>query len=302
MNSQNKKDLRPSLSDKKTVVIKLSGKVLEDDQALTSFCSEVAELDRQGIKVVVVHGGGKQLDRITTKLGVEQKRINGRRITCEETLNAAIMVFAGKLNKDLTAKLRSFAVKAVGMSGVDGQLIEAIKRPLQKVECIESKITQEVDFGFVGDVVSVDLTVIDALHAAGCVPVVASLGGCREGGIYNINADTVASVIASEMKVGSLVYLTDVEGIFLDFNDKSSRLGRISEEDVNELVEKGSLKGGMLPKVASILHTISQGVSEAHVLSAFGDRPLTTSLLTDEEVGTVIYSQPSASQERSKPL
>src|SRR6267154_813814 len=199
----------------KTFVIKLSGKVTEERERLISLAEELALMHQVGIRLCVVHGGGKQLSELANRMGVQQTIIDGRRVTDDATLEMAKMIFAGKINTDILAALRHRNVEAVGLSGVDGNIVHAERRPPKE---ILNKVTgerEQVDFGNVGDVVKINTRLLTVLLDHGYLPVISSLGADAEGTIFNINADTIAAEIAAQLNAEKLILLSDVDGIYL---------------------------------------------------------------------------------------
>src|SRR5215813_1214414 len=197
----------------KTFVIKVSGKVTEDHENLTSLAEELALLHQVGIRICVVHGGGKQLSDLASKLGIEQTIIEGRRVTDDATLEMAKMIFAGKINTDILAALRHRGIEAVGLSGVDGNIVQAERRPPKEILNRETGERTQVDFGHVGDVVEIKSRLLTVLLDHGYLPVISSLGADDEGMVFNINADTIAAEIAVQLKAEKLILLSDVDGI-----------------------------------------------------------------------------------------
>src|SRR5215510_8073715 len=183
-----------------TFVVKLSGKVTESQENLTSLAEELALLHQVGIRICVVHGGGKQLSELATRLGVEQTIIEGRRVTDDATLEMAKMIFAGKINTDILAALRHRGIEAVGLSGVDGNIVHAEKRPPKEILNRETGESEQVDFGHVGDIIEIDARLLTVLLDHGYLPVISSLGADAEGKVFNINADTIASEIAIQLQ------------------------------------------------------------------------------------------------------
>src|SRR5690349_24945202 len=203
----------------KTFVVKFSGKVTEDHERLISLCEELALLNQVGIRVCVVHGGGKQLSELAKKLGIEQTIIEGRRVTDDATLDMAKMIFAGKINTDILAALRQRSIEAVGLSGVDGNIVHAEKRPPKEILNRQTGVRDTVDFGYVGDVVQINSRLLTVLLDHGYLPVVSSLGADDEGSVFNINADTIAAEIAVRLQAEKLILLSDVDGIYLKPGD-----------------------------------------------------------------------------------
>src|SRR5256714_5840001 len=198
----------------KTFVVKMSGKATEDHRNLLSLAEELALVHQVGIRVCVVHGGGKQLSELASQMGVAQTIINGRRVTDDATLEMAKMIFAGKINTDILAALRNRRVEAVGLSGVDGNIVRAERRPPKEILNRETGEREHVDFGHVGDVVEINVRLLCVLLDQGYLPVVSSLGADDEGMVFNINADTIASEIAVQLKAQRLILLPDIAGFY----------------------------------------------------------------------------------------
>src|ERR1043165_8117359 len=188
-----------------TFVVKLSGKVTENAGNLASIAEELALLHQVGIRICVVHGGGKQLSELATKLGIEQTIIEGRRVTDDATLEMAKMIFAGKINTDILAALRQRGIEAVGLSGVDGNIVHAEKRPPKEILNRQTGVRDTVDFGYVGDVVQINSRLLTVLLDHGYLPVISSLGADAEGIVFNINADTIAAEIAVRLQAEKLI-------------------------------------------------------------------------------------------------
>ncbi|MGI8469916.1 MAG: acetylglutamate kinase, partial [Pyrinomonadaceae bacterium] len=237
----------------KTFVVKFSGKVTEDSENLASLAEELALLHQVGIKVCVIHGGGKQLSELAEKLGVAQTVINGRRVTDDDTLELAKMIFAGNINTAILAALRRRGTSAVGLSGVDGNIVHAEKRPPKEILNRKTGATETIDFGNVGDVLEINTNLLKLLLDADYLPVVSSLGADDEGRVFNINADTIASEIAVQLKAEKLVLLSDVNGIYLDAKDETTKLSRLSIAEAETMIQSGKATGGMIPKLQSLI-------------------------------------------------
>src|SRR5438309_2900223 len=251
----------------KTFVVKFSGKVTEDHDRLISLCEELALLHQVGIRVCVVHGGGKQLSDLARKLGIEQTIIEGRRVTDDDTLEMAKMIFAGKINTDILAALRHRGVEAVGLSGVDGNIVHAERRPPREIVNRETGESEEVDFGHVGDIIQIDTRLLTVLLDQGYLPVISSLGADAAGTVFNINADTIASEIAIQLKAEKLVLLSDVDGIYLRAGEPETKLSRLTADEAEELMQHGSATGGMIPKLQNIIELLRRGVGSAHIIN-----------------------------------
>jgi acetylglutamate kinase len=272
----------------KTFVVKLSGKATEDAANLASLAEELALLHQVGIRLCVVHGGGKQLTELASQMGVEQTIINGRRVTDDATLEMAKMVFAGKINTDILAALRHRGVEAVGLSGVDGNIVHAERRPPGEVLNRATGERERVDFGHVGDVVEINARLLCVLLDQSYLPVVSSLGADNEGMVFNINADTIAAEIAVQLQAEKLILLSDVDGIYLRANDPETKLSRLTVDQAEGLVRDGAATGGMIPKLQSITGLIRRGVRSAHIINGTTRNALLAEVFTDEGTGTMV--------------
>ena len=273
-----------------TFVVKLSGKVTEDHENLTSLAEELALLHQVGIRICVVHGGGKQLSELAKKLGIEQTIIECRRVTDDATLEMAKMIFAGKINTDILAALRQRSIEAVGLSGVDGNIVHAEKRPPKEILNKQTGVRDTVDFGYVGDVVKINTRLLTVLLDHGYLPVISSLGADAEGMVFNINADTIASAIAVQLKAEKLILLSDVDGIFLTAGDPRTKLSRVTAREAGELIGSGAASGGMIPKLQSIIALLERGVHSAHIISGNKRNALLSEIFTDKGTGTMIVA------------
>lgn len=273
-----------------TFVVKLSGKVTENRDNLTSLAEELALLHQVGIHICVVHGGGKQLSELADKMGVVQTIIDGRRVTDDATLEMAKMIFAGKINTDILAALRHRAVEAVGLSGVDGNIVHAERRPPKEVLNRETGAREHVDFGNVGDVVEINARLLTVLLDHGYLPVISSLGADSDGAVFNINADTIAAEIAVQLKAEKLILLSDVDGLYLNASDPSTKLSRLTASEAEDLIKTGAATGGMIPKLQSIAELLSRGVHSAHIISGNNRNALLSEIFTDSGTGTMIVS------------
>ena len=273
-----------------TFVVKLSGKVTESQENLTSIAEELALLHQVGIRICVVHGGGKQLSELATRLGVEQTIIEGRRVTDDATLEMAKMIFAGKINTDILAALRHRGIEAVGLSGVDGNIVHAERRPPKEILNRETGVRDKVDFGHVGDVVRINTRLLTVLLDHGYLPVISSLGADAEGMVFNINADTIAAEIAVRLHAEKLIMLSDVDGIYLTSGDLDTKLSRLTATEARELISSGAATGGMIPKLQSISLLLERGVHSAHIISGTKRNALLSEIFTDKGTGTMIVA------------
>jgi acetylglutamate kinase len=273
-----------------TFVVKLSGKATEDHNNLSSLAEELALLHQVGIRICVVHGGGKQLSDLASKLGIEQTIIEGRRVTDDATLEMAKMIFAGKINTDILAALRNRGIEAVGLSGVDGNIVHAERRPPKEVLNRETGERSQVDYGHVGDVVEINSRLLSVLLNEGYLPVISSLGADSEGTVFNINADTIAAEIAIQLKAEKLILLSDVDGIFLRPGEPETKLSRLTAAEADAMIKDGTATGGMVPKLQSIITLLSRGVHSAHILSGTTRNALLSEIFTDSGTGTMIVA------------
>lgn len=272
----------------KTFVVKLSGKATEDHDNLESLVEELALLHQVGIRLCVIHGGGKQLSELAERMGVEQTIINGRRVTDDATLDMAKMIFAGKINTDILAALRHRGIEAVGLSGVDGNIVQAVKRPPKDVLDRATGQHAIVDFGHVGDVVEINVQLLRVLLDHDYLPVVSSLGADEEGNVFNINADTIAAEIAVHLAAEKLIILSDVDGLYLRPGEPETKLSRLSSAEAEALIQDGIATGGMIPKLQSIIELLARGVRSAHIINGSRHSALLSEVFTDEGTGTMI--------------
>lgn len=275
----------------KTFVVKFSGKVTENKENLASLAEEIALLNQVGIKICVIHGGGKQLNELAQKLGVAQTVIEGRRVTDDDTLELAKMIFAGKINTEILAALRRRGIEAVGLSGIDGNIVHAEKRPPKEILNRETGEKRTVDFGNVGDVLNINESLVALLLQNDYLPIISSLGADDEGRIFNINADTIAAEIAIRLKAEKLILLSDVNGIYLDANDENTKLSRLTAQEAEEMITSGKATGGMIPKLQNLIQIVARGVKSAHVISGNIPNALLSEVFTDEGTGTMIVEK-----------
>ena len=275
----------------KIFVVKFSGKVTEDKENLASLAEELALLHQVGIRVCVIHGGGKQLNELANKLGVVQTVIEGRRVTDDDTLELAKMIFRGKINTEILAQFRRRGIQAVGLSGIDGGVVKAVKRPPRDIVNRQTGVTETIDFGHVGDVVEIDASLINTLLDSGYLPIISSLGADDDGRIFNINADTIAAEIAADLGAEKLILLSDVNGIYLDENNEDTKLSCITITDARHMIESGRATGGMVPKLENLISLLGRGVSSAHVISGTTRNAVLAEVFTDEGTGTMVVKE-----------
>ena len=273
---------------KSTMVVKLGGEIAANEAALRSLSEDISLLVHVGIRIVVVHGGGPQATEMQKRLGLEPIMVGGRRVTDEATLDVAKMIFGGKINTDILSALRGQGVSAVGLSGVDGDILQAVKRPPTEVVDPATGERRLVDYGLVGDITEVNTALLRLLLENKYVPVLASLAGDENGHVLNVNADTVAAAIAKDVQASKLVILTGVPGLLRDRNDPSSLISRITTEEAKAAMKSGSVAGGMLPKLKALVDAVEGGVERGHILSGTQPGALLLELFTSAGSGTLI--------------
>jgi acetylglutamate kinase len=271
-------------------VVKLGGEVLGEPEVLEQVTGQLALLSSLSIRLVVVHGGGPQATALSRRLGSEPRMVAGRRVTDDAALEVAKLVYAGQLNVDLLAALRAHRVQAVGLSGVDADLITAHRRPAVQVMDDSGK-TVKVDYGHVGDVDRVDPRVLSTLVEARFVPVVASLAGGEDGEVFNVNADTVAESLAVAMRAQKLIFLTGAPGVLRDRNDPSTLVTFADPDDLAGLMASGVLSGGMRPKVEACIRAATGGVERTHIIDGRAPDALLLEVFTGAGCGTMIVGR-----------
>ena len=271
----------------KTVVIKYGGNAMVDDRLKQSFARDIVLMKAVGINPVVVHGGGPQIGQLLDQLSIETKFVNGMRVTDTRTMDAVEMVLGGTINKEIVNLISSAGGRAFGVTGKDGRLIKA-KKLVVSHKTPEMSVPEIIDIGHVGDVESIDKTVIDMLLKSDYIPVIAPIGVGTDGASYNINADLVAGKVASVLNAEKLMLLTNVAGL----QDKQGEiLTGLTVDLVNELIADGTIYGGMLPKIQCALDAVNSGVAASHIIDGRVDHAVMLELFTDEGVGTLITNQ-----------
>jgi acetylglutamate kinase len=271
-------------------VVKLGGDLLADAAALRRIARDVAVLFRLRIGVVVVHGGGPQLDEVSQRLGLPVERVAGRRVTTPAVLDAAKMVFRGRINLDLVSALLQEGEKALGICGADGRVVQARRREASLVRDDAGREVA-VDWGEVGDVTGVDPAVLQAVLGSGTIPVVGPLAADADGAILNVNADTMAAEIAISLRAAKLIVLTGVPGVLENVADPHSLLHWTDLEELTELEAKGAFSGGMRPKVAAIRRAIEGGVPRVHVIDGRRDGAVLEEVFTTDGCGTLVVRE-----------
>jgi acetylglutamate kinase len=244
-----------------------------------ALCAQV------GIRVVVVHGGGKQATELGARLGIDAAIVNGRRVTDERTLDVVKMVFAGKLNTEILGALRRSGVRAVGLSGVDGDLLRARRRPPQTVVDTATGEHRTVDFGFVGDILAADPRVLETLSGDGFIPVIASLAADDDGVVYNVNADTVASAIAASLGAEKWIVATNVVGVL---DGEGQLVSHLTAAEARALIASGVARGGMVPKLEAALAALEAGVGSVHLIDGTRPGALLDEVFTSGGNGTML--------------
>ena len=262
----------------KIIVIKYGGSAMLDDELKMKVIKDAVLLKLVGFKPVIVHGGGKEINRWVDKVGMEHEFIDGFRVTDGDTMELVEMVLS-KVNKDLVAKVQSLGVNAAGISGKDGGLIK-----------VKKKMPEGKDIGFVGDIVSVDTKLVEDLIEKDFLPVIFPLGMDDEFNTYNVNADEAAAAIATGLHAEKLVYLSDVEGVREDPDDPESVLSELFVHEAEELIEKGVISGGMLPKIQNCIDALKGGITRIHIMDGRIPHSLLLELFTNKGIGTAILS------------
>ncbi len=261
---------------KKTVVIKYGGNAMNINE--NTVLQDVAMLKIVGVNPILVHGGGPEINHYLKKLDIESSFHGGLRVTSKDAIEVVQMVLCGKLNKDITAKMNTLGVKALGICGKDANLIEVEKM----------NASDGFDLGYVGSVKKINTKLLELLINDEFVPVIATVGTDSEGNSYNINADTAAAEIAVALRAEKLIYLTDTDGVFADKNDKSTLLHFAAIADLKKMVAEGSIDGGMIPKVNACIQGVENGINCVHIINGSIPHPVMLEIFTDSGIGTMI--------------
>ncbi|MGI8426897.1 MAG: acetylglutamate kinase [Actinomycetota bacterium] len=261
----------------KTMVIKVGGEILDDESILDAFATDVTLMRLVGMNPIVVHGGGPQISEVMARFGKQASFIEGQRITDEETMQIVKMVLIGQINKGIVTAINQHGCRAVGISGEDGQLLEARKYPGPGGD----------QLGFVGEVNKVNPQILNSLVADEFVPVVGPIGVGPDGS-YNINADLAAGAIARELGAEKIIFLTNIEGLYGDFANDEHPMSRVTVEELSLLLEGESISAGMIPKISSVIGAVSAGVPRAHILDGRVRHALLVEILTDNGSGTMV--------------
>ncbi len=270
----------------KTIVIKFGGNAMIDDALKNSFARDIVLLKQVGVNPVVVHGGGPQIGSLLEKIGKKSKFIDGMRVTDSETMDVVEMVLGGLVNKSIVNLINHNGGKAVGLTGKDGSMIRAKKMEITR-ESAEIQAPEIIDLGHVGEVTSIDPSIVKTLDEGDFIPVIAPIGVGSDAASYNINADLVAGKMASVLGAEKLLLLTNAPGIL---DKQGNILTGLNGKKVNELIADGTIAGGMLPKVSCALDAVHSGVKTSHIIDGRVEHAVLLELLTDEGVGTLIKS------------
>ncbi|MCL4424264.1 MAG: acetylglutamate kinase [Firmicutes bacterium] len=269
----------------KTVVIKYGGNAMLNEELKNSVMQDIVLMKFVGINPVVIHGGGPEITALMKRLGKQPQFVDGLRVTDAETVEIAEMVLSGKLSKEIVSLIQRHGGKAVGLSGKDGGLFRAEKH----YHRVEGPMGPErKDIGFVGDIVEVNPELLENLIRASYIPVISSIAYGAGGETYNINADTAAGKLAAALKADKLVLLTDVEGIFDDYQDKTTLISTLKVADIPGKIQKGGIDGGMVPKVEACVTALEGGVTRTHIIDGRIPHSLLLEVFTQEGVGTMV--------------
>ncbi len=258
-----------------TVVIKYGGNAMLNEELKSAVMSDIVLMQLVGINVVLVHGGGPEINAMLAKIGKESKFVGGLRYTDQETIEIVQQVLAGKVNKDLVQLLESAGGKAIGLCGLDGSLLKADR--------------MEADLGFVGEIREVNADILHNAAKNGYVPIVSTVAAGYHGEVYNINADVAAARIAAELGAMKLILMTDVRGLLRDKEDESTIIPVVNVSDVRRLKKEGVISGGMIPKIDCCVDAVRRGVGRAHIIDGRIAHSILVELFTDEGIGTMFY-------------
>ena len=262
--------------NRKIIVVKYGGSAMIDEELQQNVIKDVPLLKLTGFKPIIVHGGGKEISRWVGKVGMEPKFINGLRVTDEDTMEVAEMVL-NKVNKNLVRMVEELGVRAIGISGKDGALLK-----------VEKKYSNGEDIGFVGDIKSVNADILFDLLEKDFLPIVCPIGLDDDYNTYNINADDAAYAIAKAVHAEKLAFLSDIDGVYRDFEDKTSLVSHLTVDEARELIESGGITGGMIPKLQNCIGAIENGVSRVHILDGRIPHCLLLEIFTKKGIGTAI--------------
>jgi acetylglutamate kinase len=269
----------------KTMVIKYGGNAMVDDNLKKSFAKDIVLMKCVGINPVIVHGGGPQIGSVLEKLGKTSKFVDGMRVTDSETMDIVEMVLGGLVNKEIVNLINQHGGRAVGLTGKDGDFIRAKPINIKKTVEAEMKASEIIDFGHVGEVSSIDPSVVDMLVHSNFIPVIAPIGVGEDGYSYNINADLVAGKVAEVLNAEKLILLTNTQGIL---DEKGGLLTGLSVKQIDELIDSGIINSGMIPKVNCATDALKSGVPKVHIIDGRVEHAVLLELFTDKGVGTLL--------------
>lgn len=262
---------------KKIIVVKYGGNAMINEELKDAVMRDLVLLSTIGIKVVLVHGGGPEINKTLKAMNIESKFEDGLRVTDKDTVSVVQMVLAGKVNKDLVCQIGNSGGHAIGLSGMDGNMIKC--RPLDEKH------------GYVGEIIDVNMEVVEETLNHGFIPVISTIGYDEKGNCYNINADTVAAAVAGALNAEALISMTDVVGLLRDKDDDSTLINRVYISDVPALIAEGIIGGGMIPKIDSMTNALREGVKKAFIIDGRVPHSILMELLTDEGMGTMFRSR-----------
>lgn len=260
-----------------TIVVKYGGNAMINEKLKSAVMSDLVLMQLVGINVVLVHGGGPEINSMLDAVGKESRFENGMRVTDKETIDIVQMVLAGKVNKSLVQLLESHGGKALGLCGLDGRLLMA------------EKLISSVDLGYVGEIKEVNPDPLDNAMQNGYIPIVATVAGGYDGNVYNINADLAAAQIAAKLGAKKLILMTDIRGLLRDINDDDSLISVVNVSEVPMLKRDGIIKGGMIPKIDCCVEAVRNGVNRAHIIDGRLEHSILLELFSDEGIGTMFY-------------
>ncbi len=272
----------------KTIVVKYGGNAMLNDELKNNVLRDIVFLQCAGMKPVVVHGGGSEITKMLAQSGKKSQFVSGLRVTDAESVGIAEMALVGKINTDLVARLNTLGGRAVGLNGKDANLVTAKKHLADVYENGEVNL---VDIGYVGNVEHVNTDLINVLLDNGFIPVIAPTGVGTGGETYNINADSVAGEIAGALQAEKLLVLTDVRGIYSDYRDESSFISTLTFEKAQELIIRGNIDGGMIPKVRACITALSGGAHKTHIIDGRAEHTILMEIFSDKGVGTEVVKE-----------
>jgi acetylglutamate kinase len=267
-----------NINSDKIIVVKYGGSTMTSDSLKKSFINDLTLLKKMGFKIIVVHGGGKDINKWLEKIGMQSKFVNGLRVTDEQTIEIVEMVLS-KVNKEIVQIMESIGVKAVGMSGKDGGTFK-----------VKKKYADGLDIGYVGEIINVDTTLINTLLDNDFTPVISPIGMNEEFKTFNINADDAACAVATAVNADNLVFMTDIDGVCQDPKDSSTLIPELTVVKAKELLDSGKASGGMLPKLMNCIDAVEHGVSRVHILDGRIQHSLLLEFFTNKKIGTMILN------------